>query len=1014
NRTVLVTGRAGNRTSMVKTLSHLVSRQVSRKVPKIAQPLLGIVIYGLLNMLVFGYIDNDLFPVIMIIHLNHPPLRYRFLSLSLLVHRHLDRLQAVHSNPVSLPCVPLHLQLEVAERQQRVIQKEKQVEGTNPSQKEYDDYVNASLVYQQNVHVIVMLTREIEGSMVKCGPYWKNEVFGPLRLNLIKVEGNVDKGKDDDVKKKAAGGGGGDPGASGFFFFPTVPDAQETKPRRERKKDPANAIIKRTFLLSHVGYPHIPPRKVVQFQYLEWPDMNVPDDPRGVLGLIRQVDQAVNEATPSFRPQSSQESLDRYTGIATQAMGKKHSPVLLHCSAGVGRTGGFIAVDAVLDGVRRELRRKRKQQVQGDSDALADAMDVEIVSEGQAIEDGEGNWNQSNATDIDMADVDEITSRTIAIPANNSGDVLHVPVHEQQMDNSPAKFQFQFQFRFSPPYTNADADKGGDIAYSEQKKRMAYQRQSSSTRMWAEDVSDQTGSHGTAVRVDEARRQMLSQERLNEWDASIPQSDATSSQGDILVPTSEESEERVEMDGVESSRQSMQGRDTIVTAGDVPVQAQSDMLPAPAILPLSSIDSLSSEDSYGFRSSFPGAHNRRLLGHQAVQSLPGESALPSSTGTSFSSLQSLPGSAISRPSSPQVITNSEGDLLPALNLRGEEARLRTWSAPSAQTSGVVNQTVKPDGTRTNGSKTLPENASSSSSFLRDRSRMVGKSPSPFASSKSSLHHDESVPPASRSLPPLASSAPNPQLPTGKSSGSNSGSADNSNGSGATSVPTVNLPTSESRSRTAPEAGKSAFDAISPAFITNRLAKAPHSVYNAKAGHSRQAVDANSQPTDLPYPRSLHGDHSPQALSTYEEPLMEVLRDMREQRMSLCQSLRQYVFVHAAIIEGALMIVDEERERERKETDMDVDRDGSPAMKHAAYQCRRPDRAVSIASTPSASTGKRVASPTELPKEDKKGEQLLFKKPSMKRKPGSTSQQESWGFGGRDGARSGVTLQPPPP
>ena len=34
-------------------------------------------------------------------------------------------------------------------------------------------------------------------------------------------------------------------------------------------------------------------------------------------------------------------------------------------------------------------------------------------------------------------------------------------------------------------------------------------------------------------------------------------------------------------------------------------------------------------------------------------------------------------------------------------------------------------------------------------------------------------------------------------------------------------------------------------------------------------------------------------------------------------MSLCQSLRQYVFVHRAIIEGSLKIVDEERERERE-------------------------------------------------------------------------------------------------
>jgi hypothetical protein len=34
-------------------------------------------------------------------------------------------------------------------------------------------------------------------------------------------------------------------------------------------------------------------------------------------------------------------------------------------------------------------------------------------------------------------------------------------------------------------------------------------------------------------------------------------------------------------------------------------------------------------------------------------------------------------------------------------------------------------------------------------------------------------------------------------------------------------------------------------------------------------------------------------------------------------MSLCQSFRQYFFVHSAIIEGSLMIVDQEREREKE-------------------------------------------------------------------------------------------------
>jgi protein tyrosine phosphatase len=54
-------------------------------------------------------------------------------------------------------------------------------------------------------------------------------------------------------------------------------------------------------------------------------------------------------SSPSF------DVIDPESGIMKHALG--HRPLLLHCSAGVGRTGGFIAIDAVLRGVRREMRK---------------------------------------------------------------------------------------------------------------------------------------------------------------------------------------------------------------------------------------------------------------------------------------------------------------------------------------------------------------------------------------------------------------------------------------------------------------------------------------------------------------------------------------------------------------------------------------------------------------------------------------------------------------------------------
>jgi tyrosine-protein phosphatase 2/3 len=89
--------------------------------------------------------------------------------------------------------------------------------------------------------------------------------------------------------------------------------------------------------------------RVIRLQYLGWPDVNVPDDADGLLWLI----DAVNEATAAAAAVSPPAS----PGPA---------PVLLHCSAGVGRTGAFIAVDAVLDSLRRELRSQSRDTMQVD------------------------------------------------------------------------------------------------------------------------------------------------------------------------------------------------------------------------------------------------------------------------------------------------------------------------------------------------------------------------------------------------------------------------------------------------------------------------------------------------------------------------------------------------------------------------------------------------------------------------------------------------------------------------
>jgi receptor-type tyrosine-protein phosphatase R len=75
-------------------------------------------------------------------------------------------------------------------------------------------------------------------------------------------------------------------------------------------------------------------RIVYHYWYTAWPDHNVPENPNSLIQLIRQV-----EAFRSFKSTSN-------------LIGK--GPVLVHCSAGIGRTGCFIAISAGIKQIESE------------------------------------------------------------------------------------------------------------------------------------------------------------------------------------------------------------------------------------------------------------------------------------------------------------------------------------------------------------------------------------------------------------------------------------------------------------------------------------------------------------------------------------------------------------------------------------------------------------------------------------------------------------------------------------
>lgn len=194
---------------------------------------------------------------------------------------------------------------------QSLVSRRRYIATQGPLDSTYDDFW--SICWEQNVTVIVMLTREVESSLVKCGHYWKDGNYGDISIQLISQQGEDEQV---DPKKQQSGA-----------YFNTSTD------------EPMNdTIIERIFQLRHKDHSRSS-RKLTHLQYLGWPDLDVPSSPSGLLALIKRVTKATEES-------------------ASQQPNVKAGPVLLHCSAGVGRTGGFILVDSILDGIRHELIRR--------------------------------------------------------------------------------------------------------------------------------------------------------------------------------------------------------------------------------------------------------------------------------------------------------------------------------------------------------------------------------------------------------------------------------------------------------------------------------------------------------------------------------------------------------------------------------------------------------------------------------------------------------------------------------
>jgi protein tyrosine phosphatase len=191
------------------------------------------------------------------------------------------------------------------------------------------------MIDEYNVDVIVMVTDLIENSIEKCAQYWPSKINQTCRFNRIEVT----------LKDE--------------IDYPDYIRRELSITKMDNKKN-----SKRTSCTLYESYS----RTVVQYHFKRWCDKQAPNtDPMRVLRLIRDVNLLTAQISALKKG-----NLSNTTNIATStpttiSINNKNTksiynyyynmyshPIVVHCSAGCGRTGCYITLDAMLERLERE------------------------------------------------------------------------------------------------------------------------------------------------------------------------------------------------------------------------------------------------------------------------------------------------------------------------------------------------------------------------------------------------------------------------------------------------------------------------------------------------------------------------------------------------------------------------------------------------------------------------------------------------------------------------------------
>ncbi|KAL8806946.1 MAG: hypothetical protein Q9200_004863 [Gallowayella weberi] len=266
----------------------------------------------------------------------------------------------------------------------------------------FQDFWNVT--WQQDARVIVMLTAESEGGQTKCHPYWlpgnygcfKVQTIGERRVSLDSPKAPMGDGVGAQLNSRIGSGGPGmldlaSPERPGHGRRRSTTFSNAVSSQADRAPPPldpdAPHVIVRKLLLSHDAQPYAPMREITQLQYTSWPDFGAPAHPLHVLGLVELCAEVMR----------SYDSSQRLDDPAPEGQ----RPVVVHCSAGCGRTGTFCTVDSVID----MMKRQRQAGLEKDD---ADRMRMKRS-------DKEDDWIASDADDLIVKAVEDFRLQRLSM-----------------------------------------------------------------------------------------------------------------------------------------------------------------------------------------------------------------------------------------------------------------------------------------------------------------------------------------------------------------------------------------------------------------------------------------------------------------------------------------------------------------------------------------------------------------------------------------------------------------------